>query len=66
MELRDYLRILYANWVLILATTLIGVVAAAALSYCATPVYEAQSKVYVSVRSETQASGDLLQGSNFA
>ena len=66
MELRDYLRILYANWVLILATTLLGVAAAAALSYLATPVYEAQSKVYVSVRSETQASGDLLQGSNFA
>ena len=66
MELRDYLRVLYANWVLIVATTLLGVVVAAAVSYFATPIYEAQSKVYVSVRSETQASGDLLQGSNFA
>ena len=66
MELRDYLRILYANWVLILGTTLLGVAVAAALSYLATPAYEAQSKVYVSVRTDTQASGDLLQGSNFA
>ena len=66
MELRDYLRILYANRVLILATTLLGVATAAALSYVSTPIYEAQSKVYVSVRSDSQASGDLLQGSNFA
>jgi capsular exopolysaccharide synthesis family protein len=66
VELRDYLRILYANWVLILSTTIIGVIAAAALSYFATPTYEAQSKAYVSVRTDTQASGDLLQGSNFA
>lgn len=66
MELRDYLRILYANWVLILGMTLLGLAAAAALSYLATPAYEAQSKVYVSVRTDTQASGDLLQGSNFA
>lgn len=41
MDLRDYLRILYANWVLILSTTIIGVVAAAALSYFATLTYEA-------------------------
>ena len=66
MELRDYLRILYANWVLILGTTLLGVAAAAAFSYLATPAYEAESRAYVSVRTETQASGDLLQGSNFA
>ena len=66
MELRDYLRILYANWVLILGTTLIGVASAAALSYFTTPTYEAQAKAYVSVRTDSQASSDLLQGSNFA
>lgn len=66
MELRDYLRILYANWLLILGTTLLGVAVAAALSYLATPAYEAETRAYVSVRTETQASGDLLQGSNFA
>lgn len=66
MELRDYLRILYANWVLILGTALLGVAAAATFSYLATPAYEAETRAYVSVRTETQASGDLLQGSNFA
>ncbi|MDN6173712.1 MAG: polysaccharide biosynthesis tyrosine autokinase [Yaniella sp.] len=66
MELRDYLRILYTNWVLIVATTLIGVASAAAVSLLATPIYEAEAKVYVSVQSDSQASGDLLQGANFA
>lgn len=66
MELRDYLRILYTNRVLIVVTTLIGVAVAAALSYFTNPTYEAQSKVYVSVRADTQASADLLQGSHFA
>src|SRR5690625_7235861 len=31
-----------------------------------TPKYEAQAKLYVSVRTDSQASGDLLQGSNVA
>ena len=66
MDLREYLRIMHANWLLILASTLIGIVAAAALSYFATPTYEAQAKAYVSVRTDTRASGELLQGANFA
>lgn len=51
---------------LIVATTLIGVASAAAISFFATAIYESESKVYVSVRSDSQASGDLLQGTNFA
>ncbi|GAA2043666.1 polysaccharide biosynthesis tyrosine autokinase [Yaniella flava] len=66
MELRDYLRIFYANWVLIVVTTLVGVAAAAGFTFLATPQYEAQSKLYISVQTDSQASGDLLQGSNFA
>ena len=66
VELRDYLRIVYANWLLILASTLVGIAAAAALSYFSTPTYEAQAKAYISVRTDTQASGELLQGANFA
>ncbi|MDN5890430.1 MAG: chromosome partitioning protein, partial [Yaniella sp.] len=60
------MRILYSNWVLIVATTLIGVASAAAISILATATHEAESKVYVSVRTDSQASGDLLQGANFA
>lgn len=66
MELRDYLRILYSNWVLIVVTTLVGVIAAAGFTVLTTPQYEAQTKLYVSVQTDSQATGDLLQGSNFA
>lgn len=66
MELRDYLRIFYNNWVLIVVTTVVGVAAAAAFTILATPEYEAETKLYVSVQTDSQASGDLLQGSNFA
>ena len=66
MELRDYVRILHKNWILIVAITLIGISAAAAASILMKPSYEATTQLYVSVRSESQASGDLVQGSNFA
>lgn len=66
MELRDYLRVLYTNWMLILIATLLGLGAGLTATYLTTPRYEAQAKLYVSVRTESQASGDLLQGSNFA
>lgn len=66
MELRDYLRILHSQWMLIVAVTLIGVAAAAAFSLVATPQYEAKTKLYVSVHTDSQATGDLVQGSNFA
>src|SRR5690625_4804298 len=51
---------------LIVAVTLIGVAAAAAFSLVATPQYEAKTKLYVSVHTDSQATGDLVQGSNFA
>lgn len=66
MELRDYVRILHKNWVLIVAITLLGICAAAGASILMTPKYEANTQLYVSVRSEAQGSGELVQGSNFA
>lgn len=66
MELRDYLRILHKHWILISAITLIGVIAGAGASIFMTPKYEASTQLYVSVRGEGQAIGDLVQGSNVA
>ncbi|MFE5672276.1 polysaccharide biosynthesis tyrosine autokinase [Agromyces sp. NPDC056523] len=67
MELRDYVRILHRNWVLILATLLLGVSAAAAYSILVTPKYEATTELYVSVRAgDSSVTGDLVQGTNFA
>lgn len=66
MELRDYFRILYTHWVLIVIVTMLGAGAGIVVTLLDTPKYEAQAKLYVSVRTDSQASGDLLQGSNFA
>lgn len=64
MELTDYIRILRKNWLIIVLATLLGVGSAAAYSLTRTPMYDAQSTVFVS----TQAGGtvaELQQGQNF-
>ncbi|WP_082805756.1 polysaccharide biosynthesis tyrosine autokinase [Pseudoclavibacter helvolus] len=67
MELRDYLRILHKNWIIILISTLAGVAAGAGASLLMTPKYEASAELYVSVRSTDSALvGELAQGTNFA
>ena len=61
------MRILHRNWVLILASVLLGISAAAAYSLIVTPKYEATTELYVSVRAgDSSATGDLVQGTNFA
>lgn len=65
MELSDYIRILRKNWLVIVAATLVGLTAAAGYSLTRTPMYEAQSVVFV----QSQAGGtvsELQQGSTFA
>ncbi|MEJ1156007.1 polysaccharide biosynthesis tyrosine autokinase [Microbacterium marmarense] len=64
MELSDYLRILRKSWLLIVVATLVGVGAAAAYSLTRTPLYEAQSTVFVSSQGGVTIS-ELQQGSNF-
>ncbi|PRI11020.1 polysaccharide biosynthesis tyrosine autokinase [Leucobacter massiliensis] len=66
MELRDYVHILRKYWVLIVACTLLGIIVGAGASLLMTPEYEARTELYVSVRNESQTSGDLVAGSNFA
>ena len=67
MELRDYLRILHKNWILIVTCTLLGVAAASVVSIFATPKYVSNTELYVSVRSGGEtATGDLVQGTSFA
>jgi len=67
VELRDYIRILYKNWILIVACALLGVAAAAAVSIAATPKFVSTTDLYVSVRSGSDsASSELVQGTSFA
>lgn len=64
MELRDYIRVLRKNWLLIVVITLIGVGAAAAYSLTRTPLYESTSKVFVSAQG-TLSVAELQQGNTF-
>lgn len=66
MELQDYIRILKRNWVLILVITLLTTALTAAWTLTRTPVYQAQSKLYVSVRTGDASVGELQQGTNYA
>lgn len=66
MELRDYLRILHRNWILILALTILGGAGAFGYSLIQTPSYEANTQLYVSVRSDSSGVSELAQGTSFA
>lgn len=64
MDLHDVIALLRTRWPSILATALLGVGAGAALALTATPLYEAKTQVFVSVRNGVTAA-DLWQGSSF-
>lgn len=66
MELSNYLRILHRNWILIVALTILGGAGAYGYSLLQTPTYEANTQLYVSVRSDTSGVSELAQGTNFA
>lgn len=64
MELKDYIRILRAGWILIVVMALVGVASAALFSILTKPQFKASAQVFVS----TQSGGtvqDLVQGSTF-
>ncbi|MBI9116195.1 polysaccharide biosynthesis tyrosine autokinase [Sanguibacter suaedae] len=64
MELHAYLSILRKRWISIVTITLLCLGAAGVISYLSTPMYEARSQVFVSVRTGGTTT-DLLQGSSF-
>jgi capsular exopolysaccharide synthesis family protein len=66
LELRDYLRILHRNWILVLALTVLGGAGAFGWSLLQTPTYEANTQLYVSVRSDSAGVSELAQGTTFA
>ncbi|MCX2747052.1 polysaccharide biosynthesis tyrosine autokinase [Arthrobacter sp. MI7-26] len=65
MDLRDYLRILRRNWILVVAATLVGLLGGGAVSLLVRPTYKAQTQLFVAI----QGSGtltDLQQGNTFS
>ncbi|MFS2280436.1 polysaccharide biosynthesis tyrosine autokinase [Microbacterium sp. OR21] len=66
MELRDYVRILHKNWILLLILLVLGLAGGAGYAALQAPKYVASTQLYVSVRTEGAATGDLVQGTTFA
>lgn len=65
METTEYLRVLRRNWLLILGSTLLGLLLAGIAVITATPTYTAQTQLFVA----TQNSGSVLelqQGNTFS
>lgn len=66
MELRDYVRILHRNWILLLVLLIVGAGAGAAIGFTTPAKYQSSTQMYVSVRTDGAATGDLVQGTTFA
>lgn len=67
VDLRDYIRILSKNWLIVASGALAGLVLALGISAAMSPKYESTTTLYVSVRSGgSEATGDLFQGASFA
>lgn len=65
MELRDYLRIMHKNWLLITLATLLGLALGAGVTLAATPQYKSTTQLYVSARTDDAGLGDMVTGTNF-
>ncbi|MDQ0212051.1 polysaccharide biosynthesis tyrosine autokinase [Arthrobacter bambusae] len=65
MDLRDYLRILRRNWILIVSLTLGGLLAGGAASVLLKPSYTATTQLFVSIQNSGSVT-ELQQGNTFS
>lgn len=65
LDLRDYLRILRRNWILIISLTLAGLLVGATSSVLTKPTYTAETQLFVSIASAGTVQ-ELQQGNTFS
>ncbi|MGX1159833.1 capsular exopolysaccharide synthesis family protein [Arthrobacter sp. SLBN-100] len=65
MDLRDYLRILRRNWILIAAASLLGLLAGGTASIVTPAIYTAQTRLFVAI-SNSGSVQELQQGNSFS
>lgn len=65
LDLRDYLRILRRNWILIVATALVGLLLGGAASILAKPTYTSETQLFVAIQSSGSVQ-ELQQGNTFS
>ena len=66
MELIQYWRLIVQNRIVIGASTLVGLVIAAAITFTTTPLYESQAQIFVSTPASTLDISALATGSSFS
>lgn len=65
LDLHDYLRILRRNWVLVVASALIGLLAGAGASIAITPTFTARTQLFVAIQNSGSVQ-ELQQGNSFS
>jgi capsular exopolysaccharide synthesis family protein len=65
LELSNYLRILRRNWMLLATSTILGLLAAGALSLSVTPTYTSKTQLFVAIQGSGSVS-ELQQGNTFS
>lgn len=67
LRLADYVAILRGHWILVVGCVLLTTGAAALFTYLDTPLYRAETSLYISVRpSGESTTADLTQGGSYA
>lgn len=64
MELKDYLRIMRRNWIMVVAFALIGTLIGAAASFLVKPTYISETRLFVALQNSGSVS-ELQQGNIF-
>ena len=64
LELKDYLRVLRRNWLILVVAILVGVFVAGAISLLIKPKYVSQTKLFVALQNSSSVS-ELQQGNVF-
>ena len=66
MELIQYWRLIVQNRIIIAASTMVGLIVAAAITFTTTPMYESQAQIFVSTPASTLDISALATGSSFS
>jgi capsular exopolysaccharide synthesis family protein len=64
LELKDYFRILRRNWIVVVATALVGLLGAGAATFLVKPEYRSETKLFVALQNSESVS-ELQQGNVF-
>ncbi|WP_250545783.1 polysaccharide biosynthesis tyrosine autokinase [Paenarthrobacter sp. DKR-5] len=65
LEIRDYLRILRRNWVVLVSATLLGLLVGGLASVLVKPTYTADTQLFVAIQSSGSVQ-ELAQGNSFS